>query len=143
MFSLTASLASFRQTAARLFSHRFIRVPALALLCSLMVSPIKDLNAVKAYVKSSTCTGTGQILSGEGRGGIVSLALSKHYVGNNTYDIQLGNDYFGGDRFSISPYSTRSRSYGSWIAEEINNSEIFITLQYRQPYVVVSYVLNC
>ena len=138
-----ASGPLLRLAKASLVKINLVKVPAWTLLLSLAAGMLSSADAAKAYSKSSWCSGSGQILSGEGRGGTLSLALEKSYVGSNEYIIELRGDYFGGDRFRIRPYSTISRSYGRWIAEEISNSEMFLTLQYSQPYLVVSYVLSC
>jgi hypothetical protein len=143
MFSLTTLSKYLGQRATRLFIRRSSKVSALTLLFSLALGSLSYPGIVSAHTKSSSCSGSGQILSGEGRGGIVSLVLSRSRAGSDMYNIQLRRDYFGGDSFSIRPYSTISRSYGSWIAEEISSSQMFLTLQHRQPYAVVSYVLRC
>ncbi|MBE9060111.1 hypothetical protein [cf. Phormidesmis sp. LEGE 11477] len=91
-----------------------------------------------------SCRGNGQILRGEGRGGIVSLSLNRRFAGGSTYEIRLHPNYFGGDTFNISAYSSNQRRYGRWTAEEISRNQIVLIFeQERSPYVVVSYVLNC
>lgn len=144
-----------KQTVARFVLFRIAKVSACTLLFSitsgLLVGPDEVIahNAVHtmahttAHTKGASCSGTGQIISGEGRGGIVSLALSKRHEGGGAYSIQLRDDYFNGDSFRIRRGAVTSRPYGSWIAEEINSNEVFLTLQHSRPYLVVSYSLSC